>query len=249
MDGRQRVSSLKRLLRMDWDALAGVIAAVAAIVMHFLHLVETDVLLVIAVVLLAIRFLRDLRLESADERMTEKVEQILHGVSVIRTGLVPPDIALIGSTRIRGEIDAFQRRVRGEVTLFHLCLLMYRRQPQFDALLRPLVENPQVTSIMFVLDNAQRDLWEKDIGPRLRTCQGSEKIKDPCWTSIDENVSLILADSGADGRPECLLSIWGEPFMARLPGRNVPRYVFLVHSDSELLPQFVELARKYRLSA
>ena len=36
---------MKNYLKYDWDAIAGIIAAVAAILMHFLHLVDSDVLL------------------------------------------------------------------------------------------------------------------------------------------------------------------------------------------------------------
>jgi hypothetical protein len=59
--------SLKRFLAFDWDAVAGIIAAVAAIVMHFLHWVDEGLLITIAVVLIALLFIRDLRRERATE--------------------------------------------------------------------------------------------------------------------------------------------------------------------------------------
>ena len=34
---------IKRLIQSDWDAIAGILAATAAIVMHFLHVIEEDV--------------------------------------------------------------------------------------------------------------------------------------------------------------------------------------------------------------
>ena len=67
---RQRAGSeksrIRRLLSLDWDAIAGVVAAVVAIVMHFLHLIDQGVLLMITVVLLALLFLRGLRREPAN---------------------------------------------------------------------------------------------------------------------------------------------------------------------------------------
>ena len=30
-------SRIRRLLSLDWDAIAGIVAAVAALIMHFLH--------------------------------------------------------------------------------------------------------------------------------------------------------------------------------------------------------------------
>lgn len=59
--------SLKRFLTFDWDAVAGIIAAVAAIVMHFLHWADEGLLITIAVVLIALLFIRDLRREGATE--------------------------------------------------------------------------------------------------------------------------------------------------------------------------------------
>jgi hypothetical protein len=53
----------RQLLALDWDAIAGVIAAVAAIVLHLLHVIDEGVLTTIAVVLLAVLFIRDLRRE------------------------------------------------------------------------------------------------------------------------------------------------------------------------------------------
>ena len=61
---------MKRFLTIEWDAIAGIIAAVAALVLHLLHIVESDVLLMIAVVLIAVLFVRDIR----RERVLEHIE-------------------------------------------------------------------------------------------------------------------------------------------------------------------------------
>jgi hypothetical protein len=52
---------MKRLLRVEWDAIAGIVAALVALIMHFLHILELNVLLMIFVVLMALLFIRDLR--------------------------------------------------------------------------------------------------------------------------------------------------------------------------------------------
>jgi hypothetical protein len=57
---------LRKLLQLDWDIIAGITAAVLAIVLHLLHIVEHDVLLTIVLVLLALLLFRDLRRESHD---------------------------------------------------------------------------------------------------------------------------------------------------------------------------------------
>ncbi len=240
---------MKRLLRLDWDVIAGIVAAVAALVMHFLHVVEADILLMIAVVLIALLFLRDLRRERHAERMGECLQQTEAVVKDIQAKLIPPDVILIGPRQLLTESEGFSVRARGDMVWFHVCLLMFKPQALFDSLLRPAIENPLVTSIQFVLDQEQRELWEVELVPKVMTCRGKEKVKEPYWTTIEENVSLIISDIGSDNRTECLLSFWGEPFMARTTGRDVPRYIFHVQSQSELVGRFVDLVRSYRVSA
>ena len=46
-----RTGKFKRWIQIDWDAIAGIIAALIAIVMHYLHALEVDVLLMITLVL------------------------------------------------------------------------------------------------------------------------------------------------------------------------------------------------------
>ena len=71
---------MKKILKYDWDAIAGIIAAVAAILMHFLHLVDADILLMIAVVLIALLFLRDLRRERHGEHLDACLQRTLDDV-------------------------------------------------------------------------------------------------------------------------------------------------------------------------
>jgi len=46
---------------------------------------------------------------------------------------------------------------------------------------------------------------------------------------------------------EAHLSFWGEPFMSRATGRDMPRYIFHVQRHSELIGRLVEIQRLYRL--
>lgn len=240
---------LKALLSLDWDILAGIVAAVAALVMHFLHLVDESLLLVIAVALLALRFFRDLRNEDAADQLAEHVDHLVERVSSIDASLSPADVNLVGPRRLRDESEAFSRRASGDMLWFHVCLLMFKPQALFDSLLRPAIDNPRVTAIHFVLDSQQRGLWEHHVAPKIAQCAGRDKVREPTWTAIQEQVSVIVTDASSTDRTECLLSFWGEPFMSRLSGRDVPRFIFLVKPSSELLPHLTELTRKYRLSS
>ncbi len=238
---------MKRYFRFDWDALAGILAAVAALVMHFLHIIQADILLAIAVVLIALLFIRDLRRERVFEAIQQSIAESGSKIAQILTGLRPPDAVLVGPRDIRSVSEDFSRRARGDMVWFHVCLLMFRPQSLFDSLLRPAIENPLVKSIQFVLDKAQQELWHKDVLPKINACAGSEKVREPRWTTIRESVSLIISDVGPRATTECLLSFWGEPFMAHSTDKDVPRYIFHIQGHSELVVRLVELERAYRL--
>lgn len=131
---------------------------------------------------------------------------------------------------------------------FHVCLSMFKPQTLFDALPRPAIENPQVTSIQFILDESQQALWESEVLPKVVACKGKDKVRPPRWTTIKESVSVIIADAGSTRSAKVLLSFRGEPFMARTTERNVPRYILHVQVHSELVTRLAELVRTYRFT-
>ena len=53
---------------------------------------------------------------------------------------------------------------------FNVCLLMFRPQTLFDALLRPAIENPRVTAIQFILDESEKERWRDDVMPKIKAC-------------------------------------------------------------------------------
>lgn len=239
---------MKKLLKLEWEMIAGLIAAVAALVMHSLGIGSEELLLVMAVVLMALLFLRNIRQEQRIESILEAVSSTNTTVKAIGDSLTPSELILIGPHHLRSESERFCRNSQGEVVLFHVCLLMFRTQALFDILLKPVIENPKVTSIRFVLNEKQSDLWDTEIMPKLKVCKGREKVMEPQWASIEETISFIMTDIGA-GQAECLVSFWGEPFMAYTLEQGIPRYILHVRSHSELVPRLVELERKYRLKS
>ena len=66
---------MHRMLKIEWDAVAGVLAAVIAIVLHLLHVIEAEVLSVITLVLLAAMFLRSLRSDHGQRRIAAGVDR------------------------------------------------------------------------------------------------------------------------------------------------------------------------------
>lgn len=232
--------------RYDWDAVAGIVAAAAALVLHLLHIIQPEILLTITLVLMAILLLRQLRHEEREERVENATARTEQTILALQDALKLPEVVLIGPRHLRSASESFARQARGDMVWFNVCLMMFRPQELFDCLLKPAVENPRVTRIEFVLDEGERDHWRNHVVPKLAACRGREKMVEPRWCALKENVSFVLADRESDGQVEAQLSFWGEPFMARTTGRDVPRYIFHVQAHSELVTHLVELARSYR---
>jgi hypothetical protein len=241
----QSLAVNKRVREIEWDAIAGVVAAVVALVLHLLGVVDTGVLLAVLLVLTALMLIRDLRREAADDR----AETLLHAVATdaqhIRSQLVTPEVVLIGPRRLRTETERFARSARGEMTWFNVCLDMFIPQAVFDAMLRPAIENPAVTRIQFLIDTRELEKWNRIIVPKVAECAGAAKVAAPMPCAMTESLSFILAETDTS-ITEALLSFWGEPFMSSAAGRDIPRYIFRVDGSSELIARFVDLERNHR---
>ncbi|HML99626.1 MAG TPA: hypothetical protein PKD75_14230, partial [Tepidiformaceae bacterium] len=200
----------------------------------------------IALVVLALLLFRDLRREAQDELLMERSERTETVLTGLLAGMKQPDVLLIGPRELRAASEAFARQARGEMVWFNVCLLMFKPQSLFDALLRPALENGDVSGVQFVLDPSERERWEQEVLPKAQAAGGYTKLREPRWVPLShEAVSFILADTAA-GKTEAHLSFWGEPFMSRQPGFDIPRYVFHVQAHSDLVGQLVELERKHR---
>jgi hypothetical protein len=165
----------------------------------------------------------------------------------LQSALRPPDTVLVGPGALSSVSRQFAEDARGEMVWFHVCLTMFRPQALFDILLEPAISNPSVHSIQFILDPEQQQLWHKEVRPKVAACARPEKVNEPIWVPIRESVSVIFSDAASPGATRALLSFWGEPFMARSSGREIPRYIFLLQNGSELVPRLLDLARDYRL--
>jgi hypothetical protein len=236
---------MSRWRDFDWEAAAGIVAAVAAFVLHLLGIADQEVLLSVILVILALFMLRDLRREQRDERLAGEMPQVLAALEKVRLAVTPADAILVGPADLRRESERFAQRAQGDMVWFNVCLLMFEPQALFDVLLRPAIENPRVRSIQFVLDDGERERWERSVVPKAAVCRGHEKLLVPRWTTLRESVSFILTDTDDEGRTEAHLSFWGEPFMSESATQRVPRYIFHVQPHSELIGRLRELERGY----
>jgi hypothetical protein len=221
---------LKHLPRLDWDAIRGVVTAVIASVLHQLHVVDEGVLLSVTLVILTLVLIRDLRRKDATSRRRRYWGGRKLRSSAPLAATNPPDAILIGPPRLREESQRFGQRAQGETSWFNVCLLMFVPQSLFDAPLRPAIENPNVTSIQFILDHRERQRWDPAVLPRVAECAG-------------------IARSGSRTGPSCTRtprSSFRRP--DRAASRDIPRYIFQVQSQSEWIGRLAGMSRQYRVS-
>lgn len=236
----------RRVRTLDWDAVGGLVAAVLVVILHLLDVVEERLLLVVMISLLALLLFRDLREETETDELTESVAATEREVAEIRSAITPRPLELLGPDSLRRAVRGFGRDARGELVWFNLCLLMLARRETFDVLVRPAVENPDVSTLRFILDESQRERWETAVEPLLAEATDGSTAVEVHWRRIDEAVAFIHTAS-EDEDPHALISFWGEPFMAETLDRDVTRYVLHAKEHSELIPHLRELARRYRL--
>jgi len=236
---------MKQLRNLDWEAVAGIAAAASALILHLLDVAEEGVLLAVVLVILALLLLRDLRRESRDEEESATVNEMRRTLGRLETAVIAPEIILVGPQRLLGESERFAREATGEMLWFNVCLAMFEPQELFDALLGPALDNPGVTSVQFVLSESERLSWQSAVMPKASQSSGAAKLREPRWAELDENISFILAGN-SHGNTEAHVSFWGEPFMARRRGQDIPRYVLRILDHSPLIAALIELERSYR---
>jgi len=237
---------IKRLLKQDWDAIAGILAAIIALILHLLHVTDIDTLLAIAIVLMALLLIRDFRRENQADTQTAALERTIKLLKEVKFSLHPAEVTLIGPTELSSASLEFAQKSQGEVVFFNVCLRMYKAQQPFNIMLKPFIENPLTTSVRFSLNSSEKERWQSDVLPKVKACVGYLKAADPCWCVIEDNISFVMIETGG-GKFEALVSFWGEPFMALATDKNVPRYVLHVNSNSDLIARLKEKERICRL--
>src|SRR5689334_10183434 len=93
--------ALARLRSYDWDAVAGIIAACVALVLHLLGLADQEVVSAIVLVVLALLLLRDLRREQTDDRIEAAANDTRELLARIEAEISPADVLLIGPRHLR----------------------------------------------------------------------------------------------------------------------------------------------------
>ena len=126
-----------RFYSYEWDAIAGILAAIAAIFLHLFHVVDEHIILPIVLALMALLFLNFMRHTRNNERTAVHVERTHEMVAKIKASLAIPDVVLIGPRQLHTANVQFARNMRGEAIFFNVCLSMYRNTAAFRRLAAP----------------------------------------------------------------------------------------------------------------
>ncbi len=108
---------LSRFLSYEWDAIAGILAATAALILHLLHIVDEPTLFSIVLALMALLFINFMRHTRNNERTAEQVEFTQNMVARMQSSLSTPDVVLIGPRQLRRANEQFARNMRGRGSL------------------------------------------------------------------------------------------------------------------------------------
>lgn len=233
---------LRYLLRIDWDVIAGIIAALVAMLLSFMGLVSETVGRGIILLLCAILLIRDLRGEAREHRIFDKLDVIKRHATALAAAR-QADIHLVGPKRLRQEFADFATTVSGDVRWFNACCRMFRRQEIFDATLRPFLENPNVATIQLLCRPEERQSWQTDLLPKLRKSDHGAKVRPPLWGEIDTHASFVLGDVDGDGRDEAVVAIIEQPFATAAHGPPVPNFLLRVFGGCELIAPLEDLVR------
>lgn len=115
----------KQFLSYEWDAIAGVLAAVVAIILHLLHVVDETVVLPILLALLGLLFINFMRHARNNEITAARVEATEQSVARLAASLKPPDVVLVGPRQLRATNEHLVQEMQGETVWYNVCLSMY----------------------------------------------------------------------------------------------------------------------------
>ena len=229
---------------MDWDVIAGILAAITALTLHFIGHVPSEAVLAVLVALMALLLLRDLRAESVTTHLTTVVKRLHRQLLDITKNLATVDVVLIPPHAMGVSLEHFSLDAKGEVTWYNISCQMICRQELFDRQIVPLLNNASVTSMQMICIERERELWQREIMPKLEELDVAFKMREPLWVPELQPISFMMADMRSHGQTDILVNFWVEPFMTVAGDASCPRYSFLIQKHNELSTRLKEIVRE-----
>jgi len=237
--------NIKRLLKTDWEIIAGILAAVGVIILKLLHLVDAEVMLTLAVVLLAVLFMREVRREAVFDRFTENLNQIEASITELTVHYADQGSTLITPSTMNDSMRAFTQRAKGVCVFKHVSPFMFSKDSNFNAFLKPMLEHDTVSEVIFIINEDEKDDYNRYVKAKIDTCDGAAKVAEVIIAENPDGNGIIAFNCGLAEGFEALITFMSEPFMVKFNERWVPKFALHVLPDSEVAKQVSDNVRKY----
>ena len=236
---------MKKLFKTNWEAIAGIVAAVSVLVLKFLGLVHEETMLTLAIVLLAVLFLRELRKETVFDQFADDLAEIQASVKQLAVNQAEQGSALITPAAMKDAMSAFSRRAKGCCVFKHVSPFMFKRDANFDAFLKPMLEHDAVSEVIFIIEENQKEEFERFVRTKTDKNEGGGKVAAPILADNPDGNGVIAHNCGLTEDFEALITFFSEPFMVKHGGNWVPRFAMHVLPRSEVAKMVSDNVRKY----
>lgn len=241
------------IAKENFDIIAVITASFLALVLHAVGVIPETYILSLVIFLLSLHVLHELKTNAKHEAEFKSMKEKF---STIDDKLATQEFALIKPPNLLPHTKAMALKNKGEIWWFNLCVGMFLSDEIFETIFKPAIENKSTKKIISVMKVQFKDIWEREILPKISRCSGGEKVATPLWKDIRENIAFVMIDTSTEEElKEADISVWGEPFMAEYEigtsgiVRGVTRYIIYVKSDSELIYRLKDIFNKYRYKA
>ena len=237
--------NLKKLLKTDWEIIAGLAAAVAVIILKLLHLVEAETMLTLAVVLLAGLFMRELRREAVIDKFAANIDKTQAGVQQLMIHYADQGSSLVTPSGMHDAMCAFSRRATGVCVFKHVSPFMFKKQANFDSFLKPMIEHDAVSEVVFIINEDEAENFNFHIKQKADDCDGGSKIAKPILADNTDANGIIACNCGLTEGFEALITFFSEPFMVKYGENWVPKFALHVLPESEVSKLVSDNVRRY----
>jgi hypothetical protein len=237
--------NVKKLLKTDWEIVAGLLAAVGVIVLKFLHIVDEETMLTLAIVLLAGLFLRELRRELVFDKFAENLNEIEASVKQLTVHYADQGSTLVTPSAMNDSMCAFSQRAKGVCVFKHVSPFMFNKVSHFNGFLKPMLEHDAVSEVIFIINDDEKDDYNRYVKAKIDTCDGATKVAEVITAENTDGNGIIAFNCGLSEGFEALITFFSEPFMVKYNENWVPKFAMHVLPDSEVAKIISDNIRKY----
>jgi len=121
-----KAMKFRQAMSWEWDAIAGIAAALVTIVLHLLHIVDEAVVPRIPLALVRLLYISFISHSRNNELTAEQIDRMGHTVESLYAALERPGLTLIGPRQLQTVYHGFLLAMSrsGDFLWFNVCLTM-----------------------------------------------------------------------------------------------------------------------------